>query len=154
MASVTTKADSWAILRGTYTIPEYADLSRVRVFVETNFSSNPTAQDLVTFFVDGVSMRDIQGSGGDDGDQKAAKAVEGKIEAIGKWSTRKPAGEDRGAREAYEALSEAQKKLVGNYKDLTQAEERYQELKAQAEQALADQKAAEAVKGKIEAIGE
>ena len=154
MASVTTKADSWAIMRGTYTIPEYADLSRVRVFVETNFSSNPTAQDLVTFFVDGVSMRDIQGSGGDDGDQKAAKAVEGKIEAIGEVEyTEASRGKIEGAREAYEALSESQKKLVGNYKDLTQAEERYQELKAQAEQALADQKAAEAVKGKIEAIG-
>ena len=63
-------------------------------------------------------------------------------------------GEDRGAREAYEALSETQKKLVGNYRTLAEAEERYKELKTQAEQALADQKAAEAVESKIEAIGE
>lgn len=155
MASVTTKADSWAVMRGTYTIPEYADLSRVRVFVETNFSANPTAQDLVTFFVDGVSMRDIQGSGGEDGDQKAAKAVEDKIKAIGEVEYTEASREKiEGAREAYEALSDVQKGLVKNYSMLTQAEERYKDLKTQAEQALADQKAAKAVEGKIEAIGE
>ncbi len=88
-------------------------------------------------------------------DQKAAEAVEGKIEAIGEVEyTEASKAKIEEAREAYQALSGVQKKLVKNYSMLTQAEERYKELKTQAEQTLADQKAAEAVEGKIEAIGE
>jgi len=51
------------------------------------------------------------------------------------------------AREAYEALTEAQKELVENYDVLVAAEERYAELKA-------DHEAAEAVEALIDAIGE
>ncbi len=88
-------------------------------------------------------------------DQKAAEAVESKIEAIGEVAyTESSKAKIEGAREAYEALSNVQKGLVGNYRILAEAEERYKELKAQAEQALADRKAAEAVEDKIKAIGE
>ena len=51
------------------------------------------------------------------------------------------------ARDAYEALTEAQKELVENYDVLVAAEERYAELKA-------DHEAAEAVEALIDAIGE
>ena len=56
MASVTTASDTWAVMDGEYTVPGNADLSSVRVFIETAYTSNPTAQDLVTFFVDDVSI--------------------------------------------------------------------------------------------------
>ena len=57
MATVTTDADKWAVMNGTYTVPANADLSRVRVFVETAYRSTPGDQDLVTFFVDDVSIK-------------------------------------------------------------------------------------------------
>ena len=58
------------------------------------------------------------------------------------------------ARTAYDALTETQKALVTNYETLTAAQTRYAELKATADQAVADQAAADGVKEKINAIGE
>lgn len=62
MATAKTRADQWATLKGSYTVPSNADLSNVRVFVETEYKSEPTAQDLVTFFVDDVSIKATSGS--------------------------------------------------------------------------------------------
>ena len=56
MASVTTAGNTWATMEAQYTVPANADLSNVRVYIETAYSSNPSAQDLVTFFVDDVSV--------------------------------------------------------------------------------------------------
>ena len=56
MASVTTKADKWAQINGSYTVPANANLSNVKIFVETNYTANPKAQDLVTFFVDDLKI--------------------------------------------------------------------------------------------------
>lgn len=61
MATVTTEADKWAVMDGTYTVPANADVSHVRVFVETSFRSTPGDQDLVTFFVDDISIRKSAG---------------------------------------------------------------------------------------------
>lgn len=61
MATVTTEADKWAVMDGTYTVPANANVSHVRVFVETAFRSTPGDQDLVTFFVDDISIRKSAG---------------------------------------------------------------------------------------------
>ena len=57
------------------------------------------------------------------------------------------------ARNAYNALSDAQKAQITNYKTLTAAEAEYAKLKAAADLAAADQAAADAVIAKIGAIG-
>lgn len=59
MATVSTKSDQWAAMEGTYTVPDDADLSNVRIFMETAYKSSPQAQDLVTFFVDDVSVQSM-----------------------------------------------------------------------------------------------
>ena len=62
-----------------------------------------------------------------DADKAAAKAVEDLIDAIGPVTLgSKPAID--AARKAYDALTEEQKKLVGNYKKLTDAEAAYAAL--------------------------
>lgn len=82
-------------------------------------------------------------------DEKAAKAVEDQINAIGKVTIEsKKAIEE--ARAAYEKLSENQKKLVSNLETLTEAEA---ELKRLEEQQEADQKAAKKVEEQINGIG-
>ncbi|MBR5427506.1 MAG: InlB B-repeat-containing protein [Clostridia bacterium] len=88
-------------------------------------------------------------------DQAAADEVIEKINAIGTVEyTEASKTKIDAAREAYNALTDAQKALVDNYDTLTAAEDRYAELKAAAEQAEADQAAANAVKDAISAIGE
>ena len=84
-------------------------------------------------------------------DQAAANIVISKISAIGtvEYTTESKARIDA-AREAYDALTAAQKGLVTNYGVLTAAEKAYADLKAKAE---ADQAAANAVIVKIDAIG-
>lgn len=57
------------------------------------------------------------------------------------------------ARNAYNALSDAQKAQITNYKTLTAAEAEYAKLKAAADLAATDQAAADAVIAKIGAIG-
>ncbi len=74
--------------------------------------------------------------------QKAAKPVEDMIDAIGEV-TLESEGDIAAAREAYEALTEAQQAEVKNYDKLTAAETR-----------LANQKAAKPVEDMIDAIGE
>ena len=87
-------------------------------------------------------------------DQAAANAVIDKIDAIGTVEyTEASKAKIDAARNAYNALADAQKALVTNYATLTASEARYAELKAQAEQEAADQAAADEVIGKINAIG-
>ena len=81
-------------------------------------------------------------------DQEAADAVEALIDAIGTVTT--DSGDKiKVARNAYDALTDAQKALVENYKTLTDAEAKYAELVKTAE----DEAAAKAVEDKIDAIG-
>ena len=75
-------------------------------------------------------------------DLKAAKAVDDQIDAIGEVTLESEEA-IAAAREAYEALTEAQQAEVKNYDKLTAAEAR-----------LADLKAAKAVDDQIDAIGE
>ena len=67
-------------------------------------------------------------------DQKAAKEVEEKINAIGTEITLESKKAIEGARAAYEKLSEAQKKLVSNLEVLTKAEEELKKLEGQQEE--------------------
>ncbi len=65
-------------------------------------------------------------------DEATADAVEKLIDAIGKVT--KDSGEKiKAARDAYDELTEAQKKLVENYKTLTDAESKFKELNSTAE---------------------
>ena len=86
-------------------------------------------------------------------DKAAADAVIGKIDAIGTVEYT-DACHDKitAAREAYDKLTEDQKALISDakYKVLTDAEAKYEVLKAQAE---GDKAAADLVIGKIDAIG-
>ena len=81
-------------------------------------------------------------------DQEAADAVEALINAIG-TVTKDSSEKIKAARGAYDALTDAQKALVENYKTLTDAEIKYAELVKTAE----DEAAAKAVEEKIDAIG-
>lgn len=85
-------------------------------------------------------------------DQDAADEVAERIGAIGEVDLSKETA-IAAARAAYDALSEARQALVGNYADLVAAEERLQQMKEEAQQAIIDQAAADAVKDKIAAIG-
>ena len=87
-------------------------------------------------------------------DQAAAKDVDDKIDAIGtvEYTDASKALIDA-ARAAYDALTADQKALVTNYSTLTAAEQAYEDLKAAAEKAAADQAAAKDVDDKIDAIG-
>ena len=88
-------------------------------------------------------------------DQEAANEVIGKINAIGEVAyTEACKALIDAAREAYDALTDAQKALVTNLETLTTAEATYANLKAAAEKAAADQAAAGDVIDKIVAIGE
>ena len=88
-------------------------------------------------------------------DQAAADDVMGKITAIGEVAYNETSkGLIDAAREAYNALTDAQKALVTNLETLTNAETAYANLKAAAEKAAADQLAADDVIAKITAIGE
>ena len=88
-------------------------------------------------------------------DQAAADDVMGKITAIGEVAYNETSkGLIDAAREAYNALTDAQKALVTNLETLTNAETAYANLKAAAEKAAADQLAAGEVIDKIIAIGE
>ncbi len=88
--------------------------------------------------------------------QNAADAVIAKITAIGTVAyTSESKAKIDDARKAYDALTEAQKKLVPEEKLalLTAAETKYSELKAAADSETANQNAANAVIAKITAIG-
>lgn len=85
-------------------------------------------------------------------DKAAADAV---IQMIGNIGTVTLESESaiNDAWDAYNALSVAQKNLVSNYAVLTEAQATLTQLKNDAAQAAADQEAADAVIGKINAIG-
>ena len=87
-----------------------------------------------------------------ESDVAAAAAVTDLINGIGaiSYTTESKALIDA-AREAYNALTDAQKALVTNYATLVAAEQVYEQLKAEAE---ADQKAANVVIDLIDQIGE
>ena len=87
-----------------------------------------------------------------ESDEAAAAAVTDLINGIGaiSYTTESKALIDA-AREAYNALTDAQKALVPNYATLVAAEQVYEQLKAEAE---ADQKAANVVIDLIDQIGE
>ena len=87
-------------------------------------------------------------------DREAADAVIQKINAIGtvEYTDACKAKIDA-AKAAYDALTETQKGLVSNAQTLTDAVNRYNALKAAAEQNAADHAAANAVIQKINAIG-
>ncbi len=88
-------------------------------------------------------------------DQAAVNEVIGKIDAIGTVEyTEESKSKIDAARNAYNALTDAQKALVTNCETLTAAEASYAALQTQAEQEAADQAAADEVIGKIDAIGE
>ena len=57
MGTVTIGPDTWGEINEAYTIPADADLSNVKILFETNYTGTPGAQDLVTFFIDDVSMK-------------------------------------------------------------------------------------------------
>ena len=81
-------------------------------------------------------------------DLEAAELVEGLIDEIGEVEYTDECKEAiDAARSGYDALTDDQKALVGNYQDLVDAEEAYAKLKA-------DHKAAEAVETLIDDIGE
>ena len=85
--------------------------------------------------------------------QLAADEVKALIDAIGTVDlTSEPA--IKLARNAYDALTDEQKALVTNYKVLTDAEAKYQQLVDEATQAVIDKAAAEGVENLINAIGE
>ena len=92
----------------------------------------------------------------DDAEKGKDEAVENvieKIQAIGTVTLESKAIIDE-ARNAYDALTDAQKELVTNYAVLEKAEEDYAELKREEEAQQADRNAAKSVMEKIEAIGE
>lgn len=77
-------------------------------------------------------LEEQQGQQGqEETDQKAAKEVEEKINAIGEKITLESKKAIEAARAAYEKLSEAQKKLVGNLETLTKAEAELKKLEEQ-----------------------
>ncbi len=78
------------------------------------------------------------------------KSVISKIDALGSISL-SSANDIQAARTAYNALTDAQKALVTNYKTLTDAETRLAQLKTEAEN---NQKAADAVVDSIKALGD
>ena len=83
---------------------------------------------------------------------EAVEAVIEKIQAIGTVTLESKAAIDE-ARNAYDALTDAQKELVTNLNVLERAEEEYGNLKKAEEEQQADEKAAAAVIEKIQAIG-
>lgn len=78
---------------------------------------------------------------------EAVRNVEARIDAIGEVVTKDSKPAIDAARNAYDALTDAQKELVGNYKKLADAERAYQKLLD------ADKAAAKAVEDLIDAIG-
>ena len=88
----------------------------------------------------------------DPEDEKAVKAVEDQINAIGTVTLESKKAIEA-ARAAYEKLSENQKKLVSNLETLTKVEAELKKLEEEAAQAEADKKAAKEVEEKIKAIG-
>ncbi|WP_245805784.1 family 43 glycosylhydrolase [Bacillus alkalicellulosilyticus] len=57
MGSATIKKGEWGTIKGTYTIPENADLSQTFIFIETPWVADPDpVLDLLDFYVDDISF--------------------------------------------------------------------------------------------------
>lgn len=57
MVSTTATKGEWAEFKGSYTIPQDADTSSVKIFFETPWTPNPDAsEDLMIYYLDDVSM--------------------------------------------------------------------------------------------------
>lgn len=151
-------ADTWGLL---YINEELTDDTKAKEILlasdETTVAIRVYAEDHETFadytltIVRTDSIPDEP-----DKDQAAADKVKDLINAIGTVSnTTESKAKIDAAREAYDALSTAQKKLIPAdiLKKLTDAEARYKELSNGAGTADADQRAADAVKDLIHAIG-
>ena len=86
-----------------------------------------------------------------EADKKAAKDVEDQINKLkAETLADKPAVE--GVRKAFDALTDAQKKLVHNEQKLKEAEQKIRDLESAAAQAEADKKAAKAVEDQIDQL--
>ncbi len=134
LGKVTTGSETWALISGTYTVPAGVDLSQVKIIFVTEDNTNPTAQDLVVFFIDAISVKGID-EVESIADEVAAYKVDAVLGAIGTIEVSKEFKESlQKARNAYERLTESQKQLVNNYSKLVEAEDTYEELDA-AEQA-------------------
>ena len=77
MATQKISLGDWGIIEGTYTVPQDADLSKVQVFFETDYRATPTEQDLISFFLDEVSMKEVDPQEEDE-DQKGCGGSTGK----------------------------------------------------------------------------
>ena len=64
--SVTTSAGKWAKLGNAFTVPSGA--TNISLFIQTKYSENDTAADLINFFVDDIKLTDSMGNTGDSGD--------------------------------------------------------------------------------------
>lgn len=121
----------------------------------TNFPGQSAALEPVSNddYVEWLYTRDlgedIGGGPNAEENYKAANAVEALIAAIGDPVTLESEEAIAAAREAYDQLTDAQKRLVRNYDALTAAETALAELKKTDE----DQAAADRVKALIDAIG-
>lgn len=155
MASGETGSDTWGIIEGTYTVLRDADMRKVRIFVETGFSAEPAAEDLITYYVDEVS---IKKAGDAEIDQSFVDEAIAAIYAIGDVSyTEASKARIDAAEAAYKKLTAAEKQSVTNYATLTAAVQMYENLKAkdEAEKAETDanKEAADAVGQLIGQIG-
>ena len=122
----------------------YTALTDVQKLLVTNLETLEAAEAQLKVLQDQAAENEA--------DKAAADAVIAKINEIGEVTLDSETA-IAAARTAYNALTDTQKALVTNNAALTAAETRLQELKDQAAQAAADQKAADAVAAKIEAIG-
>ena len=64
--SVTTSAGKWAKLGNAFTVPSGA--TNISLYIQTKYSENDTAADLINFYVDDIKLTDSMGNTGDTGD--------------------------------------------------------------------------------------
>ena len=59
-ASATAKKGEWTTIEGKYTIPNDADMSSSRIFIETAWAANPDKEnDLFDFYADDISLKKL-----------------------------------------------------------------------------------------------
>ncbi len=59
-ASATAKRGEWTTIEGKYTIPNDADMSSSRIFIETAWAANPDKEnDLFDFYADDISLKKL-----------------------------------------------------------------------------------------------
>lgn len=135
---INTSADDLSVINETVKRLNNSDYTQISV-ADSNRSDDPLGADAESLCYSDDYL-----------DKKAAAAVDEAISAIGEVTLDSEEAIEA-AREAYDALSEEQKKLVTKLDVLEAAEKKLEELKAEAE---ANKKAAAAVDEAIAAIGE